>query len=223
MKSKTLKVLGISAVLFAGLVIAAPGQTVQLGARSGSKMRIEGTSSLHDWQMESQLIAGTLDVGPNFPMEPGQAATPGKVEAKGQAFITVASFKSKEKDGSPYSDKMDEIMYEHLDYKNFPKIVFQITELNLKESAKDKTSPYTFEAKGDLAIAGVTNNVSFPVEITPLGDKKFKLTGTFATKMSAFKVKPETIGLGIVKTGDDVKLIWTWMIAVNPPKPAATK
>ena len=40
--------------------------------------------------------------------------TPGKVEAKAEVFIQVRSLKSIEKDGKPYSDKMDEIMWEHL-------------------------------------------------------------------------------------------------------------
>jgi hypothetical protein len=218
-----LKAVGLAMLVAAAGQARVDAQMVQLGARSGSKMRIEGTSSLHDWQMESPLIGGMLEVGPNFPMEPGQAVTPGKIEVKGQAYMTVASFKSLEKDGSKYSDKMDEIMYEHLDYTNFPKVVFTITELTLKEAAKDKASPYVFDAKGSLGLAGVTNAVSFPVSITPLGTNRFRITGTFATKMSDFKVKPESIGLGIVKTGDDVKLIWTWNLAAKPGTPAATK
>src|SRR5271169_5429009 len=40
--------------------------------RTGSKMRLEGTSNIHDWQVESSLIGGYLEVGPAFPVEPGQ-------------------------------------------------------------------------------------------------------------------------------------------------------
>ena len=36
------------------------------------------------------------------------------MEAKADVFIQVRSLKSIEKDGKPYSDKMDEIMWEHL-------------------------------------------------------------------------------------------------------------
>jgi hypothetical protein len=38
----------------------------------------------------------------------------GKVEAKAEAFVPVRSLKSVEKDGKAYSDRMDEVMYEHL-------------------------------------------------------------------------------------------------------------
>src|SRR2546426_1134565 len=75
--------------------------------RSGSKMRIEGTSIIHDWRAESPLILGFLEVGPNFPTEPGQAVSPGKVEARGEASVAVGSLYSKKPDGSFYDDKMD--------------------------------------------------------------------------------------------------------------------
>src|SRR5882757_8078121 len=50
----------------------ASGSLIRLDARSGSKMRLEGTSTIHDWQVESPLILGYLEVGPNFPLEAGQ-------------------------------------------------------------------------------------------------------------------------------------------------------
>src|SRR5438105_11600556 len=48
------------------------GPLTHLTQRSGSKMRLEGTSTAHDWQSESGVIMGFLDAGPNFPLEPGQ-------------------------------------------------------------------------------------------------------------------------------------------------------
>lgn len=55
-----------------------------------------------------------LEVGPGFRTEPGQAVTPGKVQAKGDVFIRERSFKNVESDGKPYSDKMDDIMGQSL-------------------------------------------------------------------------------------------------------------
>jgi hypothetical protein len=70
-------------------------------------MRIEGTSSIHDWQAQSTLIGGSIEVGPNFPITPGQEVKPGKIEVHGQAFIRVRSLLSVEKNGTHYKDKMD--------------------------------------------------------------------------------------------------------------------
>ena len=207
-------------LLLAMVSLPAAGQTTTLAARSGSKMRIEGTSNIHDWQVESPFIGGMLEVGANFPLDPGQAVTPGKVEAKGDVFIQVRSLKSVEKDGKAYSDKMDEVMWEHMRETENKRIVYHLTELTLKEAAKAKDAPYVFEAKGDLAVAGVTNQITMTVNVLPLSDKKLKITGL---KMTAYKIEPPApkIALGMIKTGDDVKLIFEWMLAQRKAPAAA--
>src|SRR5947207_3085597 len=64
-----------------------------------AKVRVEGTSTIHDWQMEGTLIGGYLDAGPDFPTKPGAEVKPGKVNARVEAFVPVKSLKSYEKDG----------------------------------------------------------------------------------------------------------------------------
>ncbi len=212
------------ALLFLVALSAHAADLTKYYARSGSKMRIEGTSTIHDWQVEGTLIGGYLEVGSNFPQEPGAAATPGKVDAHAEPFIMVRSLKSIEKDGKPYSDRMDEVMYEHLKAQQNPKIAFHLTDLELKEAPKTKDAPYVFEAKGQLAVAGVTNSVTMPVNVVPLGDKKLKVSGKTTLKMTDFKVEPPNpLGLGI-KTGDEIKIIFDWMVAQrNTPAAAAAK
>jgi polyisoprenoid-binding protein YceI len=212
-------------LLLVALSVRAAEPTTKFFAKSGSKMRIEGTSNIHDWQVESTLILGSLEVGPNFPVEPGQSVAPGKVDAKAEASVTVRSLKSLEKDGKPYSDKMDDVMYEKMKMAEYPKIVYRLTELTLKEPAKSKDAPYVFEAKGDLAVGGVTNSITMPVNVVPLGEKKLKISGTTTVKMTDFKIDPPApkIALGMIKTGDEVKIIFDWIVAQRPATAAAAK
>ncbi len=207
----------VAGLMLAGALVVQSAELARYNAKPGNlKMRLEGTSTIHDWQVEGTIIGGYIEVGPDFPVEPGQAATPGKLEAHGEAKIPVRSLFSIEKDGKKYSDRMDQVMYEHMRAKDNPWIVYRIDELVLKEPAKSKDAPYVFDAKGTLAVAGVTNSVSMPVNVIPLGDKKLKITGTTSLKMTDFKVEPPNpLGLGI-KTGDDVKLIFEWMVAQKP-------
>lgn len=210
--------------LVAGLALQAAAQTTRFNSKPGNlKIRMEGTSNIHDWQVEGKLIGGYLEVGKGFPTEPGQAATPGKVEAKADAFIPVRSMTSIEKDGSPYSTPMDDIMYGKLKATEFPRIFYRLNELTLKEAAKSKDDPYTFEAVGELAVAGVTNKITMPVEVKPLGEGKLRLTGSTKIKMTDFKIDPPApaIAMGMIKTGDEVKLIFDWTVA--QPKAAAAK
>ena len=225
MKMATL-VAGIVSVCFVCLLAAAPlraadGKT-RYNASSGSKMRLEGTSTFHDWQSVSPLIIGFLEVGSNFPTEPGQAATPGKVEANGQASIKVRSLRSVKKDGSFYDDKMDDKMYDMLEKGTnaFATISFSIKELTLKEAPKDKAGAYVFDSKGDLTVGGVTNSVAFPVNIFVLPDNKLKIAGTVPLKMTQFKINPYDVV--VAKTGDDVTIKFEWMLKKSGAPAAAT-
>jgi len=183
------------------------------------KIRIEGTSTIHDWQVEGPIIAGSLEVGPGFPVEPGQAVTPGKLDATAEIKIPVNSLKSIEKDGKPYSDKMDEVMLGKLKCPPNRSITFHLTDLVLKESAKAKDAPYVCEAAGDLTVAGTTKKLTMAVNITPLGDKKLKITGSTSLKMKDYNVEAPVL-VGILSTGDEVKLIFDWPVVLAPPAAA---
>ncbi|MCX6915104.1 MAG: YceI family protein, partial [Verrucomicrobia bacterium] len=169
-----------------------------------------------------------LEVGPGFPTEPGQAATPGKIEASGKAFISVRSLKSIEPDGKPYSDRMDEVTYEHLKEAEFKQISYKLTELTLKEAPKTKDAPYVFDSTGDLTIAGSTKTIKMPVNILPVADpkqNKLEITGNISIKMTDFKVAPVDINLvvGHITTGDDVKLVFKWVLWQKKAAAAAAK
>src|SRR5215471_18852144 len=84
-----------------GLTLPAADMT-RYDARSGSKMRIEGTSVVHDWRAESPLILGFLEVGPGFPTEPSQTVSPGKVPARCEASVKVNMLTSKKENGEHY-------------------------------------------------------------------------------------------------------------------------
>jgi len=64
-----------------------------------------------------------------------------------------------------------------------------------------------------------------PVNVLPLGEKKLKISGTTTVKMTDFKIEPPApkIAMGMIKTGDEVKLIFDWMVVQRPPATAAAK
>ena len=227
MKIRTLIAGNIALLLLATVSVRAAGPVTIYNARSGSKMRIEGTANIihPTWQIESPIIGGMMEIGPGFPTEPGQAVTPGKVEAKADAFIQVRSLKSVKQDGSHYDDRMDEVTYEHLKEAQFKQIFFHLTELTLKEAPKTKDAPYVFDAKGDLTVAGVTNKITMVVNVLPLADKRLEITGSTAVKMTDFKVEPVDINLvlGHIKTGDEVKLVFKWLLGPKKTPAAAAK
>ncbi len=187
-------------------------------------MRIEGTSTVADWQVEGTVIGGVLEVDTNFPIEPGQSAKPGTNEARADPFLVVRSLKSVDTTGHPFSDRMDELMYQLLRSRENPKISFHLTELVLKETAKMREAPYLFEATGDLAIAGVTNQFTMPVNVLPLAGKKMKISGTLKVKMTDFGIDPPSMEMSsdVIRVGDEVKLSFDWMLAQRIPDSASS-
>ena len=176
--------------------------------KPGSKMKIDGTSSIHDWTVESGILAGGMELDPAFVADP-TTAKPGKIAAKVETTIPVRSLKSGNR-------LMDDRMYEAMSLPKFPKIEYRLTELTLKETPKSANGPFNFDSKGELTVSGVTNKVSFPVTMTR-ADKMLKITGSTSVKMTSFGITPPGLIVAI-KTGDDVKLTFEWNTGVSEAK-----
>jgi len=180
--------------------------TVRFEGRPGSKIKLDGTSTVHDWTVESQAFKGTMEVPADFASNPAAAKS-----AKVEVTIPVRSLKSGK-------TAMNNIMWEAMKMKDHPNIVYKLIELTPKAGGAQGTSAQ-FDAKGTLTVAGVTRTNTMPVTIEKVGDDKAKATGTTTVKMTDFGIKPPapTVGLGFIKTGDDVKIAFEF----NAEKAAA--
>ena len=181
---------------------AAFAQTVTYTATPGSKLKMDGTSTLHDWTMETSLIGGSLEWDAAFDAAP----KPGKINATVKSIILVRSLKSGK-------SSMDAVMQDAMKAEKNPKIEYKLTELTLKEAPKSATDAMTFDSKGEITVSGVTKPLAMTVTITRVDAGKLKITGTTPLKMSAFGITPPApaVGLGLIKTGDDVKISFEWV------------
>jgi polyisoprenoid-binding protein YceI len=169
---------------------------------TGSKAKLEGTSTIHDWTVETRLIAGYVEFESGFNLE---QPAPGKVNARCVVAIPVRQLKSD-------SPKMDTVMYEHIKQKDHPRIEYRLTELTLKEAPKSADAPVAFDSKGELNVAGVTNKIQMPITMTRAGKDSLKFTGSTSVKMTSFGIEPPKL-IGILSTGDDVKISFEWLAA----------
>ena len=203
---------GVGGPLVRYVAISKPGLT--------NLVRIEGTSTVHDWQVEGHLIGGSAELGSGLPTRPGAQALPGVVDAKVSVFIPVRSLKSVEKNGSPYSDPMDEIMYGKLLEQTNKRITYTLTSLTLKEPPRQVADPFLCEATGNLCVAGITNVITMPVTVLPDPAGRIQFAGSVKVKMTDFKITPPAPSFGgvSIKTGDEVTLRFAWW--VNQVSPA---
>ncbi len=176
----------------------------------GSKIKIEGTSSIHDWTVESRLVGGFMELDPAFDADLKTLATTPKVEAT----ILVRQLKSGTK-------PMDNVMYDHMKLKEHPDIKYRLLTLAAKPGAPAGAASQ-FDATGELTVAGVTRTNMMPISMERVETTKILVKGATNLKMSDFKIEPPTISLLGIKTGDDVKLSFEWVTA-KTEKPAETK
>jgi polyisoprenoid-binding protein YceI len=194
----------LCAALAFALESAAADKHKYRGAFRGSKVRIEGTSTIHPWYSESGFVRGNLELDPSFPTDPAsKELQPGKVDATAKISIVVQTFRCSS------GSAMDAVMQDAMDAKNHKTIEYTLKDLVFKEFKDDAM---LFDATGDLMVHGTAKTITMPVQITRPDAKTIKVTATTDTKMSEFGIKPPAPKLlgGAIKTGDEVKLIIEW-------------
>ena len=107
MKPMRFQKWGVGIVLFAALAVFA-ADNIQFESRPGSKVTVNGTSTIHDWTVESQILKGTMEVPADFASNPAAAKS-----AKVEVTIPVRSLKSGK-------TPMNNIMWEAMKMKTIP-------------------------------------------------------------------------------------------------------
>lgn len=179
--------------LIAGVVLAD-----RYTASKGSWVRIEGTSSLHDWTVESTSINGDLTTAPFSQWVNGQAR---RIDSAATVSIPVISIKSEHK-------KMDKLMAEALKSSTNPTIRYELSKAVLANPG----SKFVLNTGGKLTIAGVTRDVD--MQVTGVRDTTgaWVFTGQLPIRMSDYGIKPPTAMMGTIKTGNDVRITFRWAI-----------
>lgn len=205
----------LAAAALSAALSAGAADMLKYQAKPGSKVRLDGTSTIHDWWAEGAIIGGTLELDPSFPTDPAKSdLKPGALPAKVEASIPARSLKSSGK------KPMDVIMQGAMGAEQFPKIDYKLKELVFKEA---KDGVLHFDSKGDLTLHGTTKELAMPVEIVRPDAKTVHVKGKADLKMTDFGMKPPApaIALGAIKTADEVKVAFEWVTTLAETKTAA--
>jgi polyisoprenoid-binding protein YceI len=222
MKTTQPKINGSQIVAIAASAVAlllaasAAAQTVRyVPVPDGSKVKMEGTSTIHDWTVNSPTIDGLMEADKDFPES--ALKDPAAAKPNVQVSIPVSTLKS-------YADSMDAVMQDHMNMERYPRIEYRLVELKPK-SAVGATGPLQFDAVGALTVAGTTQTITMPVTIERIDKATLKIVGTTPLKMTDFDIKPPApriLGMPTIKTGDDIKLTVEWLV-VQKAAPAPAK
>lgn len=164
------------------------------------EIRIEGTSTLHDWSATTTDLEGTA----LFAFE---GDTPIRIDRL-EASTKVRSIKSEK------GATMDKNMYKALKADAHPVLRFKLTKTDY---LKKVGNGFQVSITGDLTVAGTTK----PVTITGSGKRNtngFTFEGSFKLKMTDFNVEPPSLFLGTLNTGDEVTI--SYLVGFSPAKSA---
>jgi len=209
----TVIVAGAAALLLAA---SAAAQTIRYEAQPAScKLKMEGTSTIHNWTVESTNVNGFIEADASFPES--ALKDPAAAKPAVHVSIPVSTLKS-------YADAMDAVMQDHLNMEQYPLIEYRLIELKPK-SAAGAAGPAQFDALGALTVSGTTVTNTIPVTIERVDKTKIKIVGSTPLKMTDFDVvppAPRILGMPVIKTGDDIKISFEWLTE-QKSEPAKTQ
>lgn len=153
------------------------GQDYQ-SKQAESSMKISGTSTLHDWDINVETFAG-------------------KAKMTGENMES-ASFEAVVKSLKSGTSSMDDNTYKALKANDHPKITFKSTGITGTDGK--------LTIKGNLTIAGSTKPVTLTTTLEKWAEKTMTVKGSYTFKMSEFGIDPPRAMLGTIRTGDEVTI-----------------
>ena len=159
-----------------------------------NNMKLSGTSTLHNWTMNAQTFTSDAQFGLTTGNDNQLASL------KSLTFsLVVNNLKSGEKG-------LDKNAYKALKTERYKEIVYKLTSATV---LPEKEKKYLIKTHGNLSIAGVTKEVTMDVYCTVNSDESITCTGSDNMKMTDYQVKPPSLFLGTMKTGDAITVDFT--------------
>lgn len=208
-------IIQLGRVLSAAAIIAFAAQTraetVTYSAKTGSLLKISGTSSVHDWEVKTRLIGGKMEWDSSFPLDPSKAQLPKLTKTpKVSVIIPVRNIESGKQ-------RMNEVMHGAMKAQKHKFARYNLTEIKVTDNKRKAGDPILFETKGTLNVNGKSVPVSMQVSIAKGKEGKLKVSGKTKLRMSQFGISPPApkIALGLITTGDEVSVEFDWFVALK--------
>jgi polyisoprenoid-binding protein YceI len=153
-------------------------------------MKISGTSTVKDWDMDVKSAAGEAQ----FVFKTGSESELKSVES--------LTFALKVKDLQNDSKKLNKHAYEALEADEFKKIQYKLSSSTISP----EKGGYLLKTKGKLTVKAVTNNIVMDVNLMVNKNGTITLKGSYNMNMKDYKVDPPTYLFGTIKTGEAITL-----------------
>lgn len=156
-----------------------------------SNIEVDGTSTLHDWEMKTLKATGSAAFVFNG----------NKISAiqNAQLIVKVNDLKSE-------SSGLDKNAYNAMNASANPQIIFTSSDVNLVSS--DGIN-YSLKLSGKLSMSGVTKALDLTGTGKLNSDKSFSFSGSKKIDMTLWGIKPPSFMMGAMKTGKEIIIKYT--------------
>ncbi len=156
-----------------------------------SSITIEGTSTLHDWEIEVEEFNGYAEIKFNSK----------EIQIHGGEIVCeVASFESGK-------SRMNKEVYKAMEVEDYPEVTFSYVRT---EDIVQNNNKLTVNAIGELTIAGTTRTINTTIT-GEYRDGLLKLEGTEHFEMSSYGVEPPSVMFGTIKSGDKLSIKYSFI------------
>jgi hypothetical protein len=162
---------------------------IKYGIKDNVNLIINGTSTLHDWDMKSSKGSGdaTFVFGSD-----------GHITGCTSLFFTTPV-----KDLKSEHSGLDKNAYKALKTDKNPNILFVASHIVISAGAANS---YNLKCTGKLTVAGVAKETDLVAIIKLNPDKSMVVSGTKSINMVEWSVEPPSFMFGAMKTGKDIIL-----------------
>ncbi|GMQ82846.1 MAG: hypothetical protein BMS9Abin05_2309 [Rhodothermia bacterium] len=199
----------IISIVASAMVSLSLGQTsmtdaIRFDLEKGSKISIEGMSTIGRFKCESSFVQG---YGIFF--DDQNLYTSPVIEARIAAQVKLFFCNL---------TAMNADMWDALKSDQFPLIEYVIDDVSIDSVPSVARGTYTVHSSGQMFIAGVGRTIQIELSGYQIGPERFKLEGKTEMSMSDFDVEPPTALFGLVKTHDRISVHFN-LITTSRPLP----
>lgn len=204
-----------AAVLFAAVAVvpawAAQSQRYEPES-SSSRITLEGTSSMHNWEENGTVIRGSvvLTETDTTCLWLGTAMLHQTISPSAGVEIPVKSLTSGK-------NAMDKNMYGTLKADKYPVITYRLESAEIQPNQptpKDLPgAEVAVNTTGIVTVAGAEKKVQIPMRIKRLPENRLEVSGETSLRMSDFGIPPPKFMGGLLRVGDEIRVRWTWGLA----------
>lgn len=180
----------MTAIAIIGFIaLASQHVNAQTYQSSAAKVTINGTSTLHDWDMTSS--SGTIKA--TFTVSNDQVTN-----ISALSFNVLAESLKSSKSG------LDKNAYKALKTGTSKQITFTMTSGKVTPGSG---SNFKVSVTGNLTIAGTTKATTIQANgVYNPADRSITVKGATKFNMTEYKVTPPTVMMGTIKTGDSITI-----------------